>query len=652
IESGQKNASVEIQTIDNLVALANANFQIVISNVKGAKIENKLIDVIIIDNEPQLTFDNKFSVTEGHEVIIELTLSAPATQQVTIHYQTSSSESDEASNKQSGNEETGTATYEAKAGEDYTAVDSVAYIAAGATSTTITLNTFHNASTDNGLFFYFIVDNIEGASLALKQSKIEITDNKNNNTLPSLHFIESAQVVEGEQLTVAFSLSEVSPVDISFKYQTIDGTAKTGTDYNGSSGEVTIQAGFKIANITVDTINNSNNHEFTQFLLTLSDIQGVQIDNRQAIITIEDKTPSLSFATTYSVVEGKDITIDFNLPKLGAVGHDITFDYKTINNSAIAGTDFTSASGRITIVAGSSQARLTLKTSVNSKRQESSLFYLEISNIKGAKSAYSQTAITIEDKTPELTFNSELSVEEGDELTVNFTLQKALQHTISFDYKTIASSAVAGKDFTATTGKVTILAGSTTANIKLATLVNKEKQDSTQFILQLTNLTGAKAAQNQAIITIEDNTPEFSFNNEINVKEGELLLVDFTLTESISHDITFDYKLVNGSAVADKDFVSKTGTVTLLAGYKIAQLSLTSLDNIEKQEDSQFILELSNINGGKTANKQAIITIKDNTPELTFNTTYAVKESDQVIINFSLSKPTLHDVTFDYKTTN
>ncbi|MCP4326073.1 MAG: hypothetical protein GY787_30405, partial [Alteromonadales bacterium] len=256
------------------------------------------------------------------------------------------------------------------------------------------------------------------------------------------------------------------------------------------------------------------------------------------------------------------------MPTLGAVGHDITFDYKTINNSAIAGTDFTSVSGKITIVAGSTQARLTLKTSVNNKRQESSLFYLEISNIKGAKSAYSQTAITIEDKTPELTFNSELSVEEGDELTVNFRLSKAVQHSISFDYKAINSSAIAGKDFTATTGKVTILAGSTTANIKLATLVNKEKQDSTQFILQLTNLTGAKAAQNQAIITIEDNTPSLSFATTYNVVEGKDITIDFNLPTlgAVGHDITFDYKTINNSAIAGTDFTSVSGKITIVAG--------------------------------------------------------------------------------------
>ncbi|MCP4325168.1 MAG: hypothetical protein GY787_25660, partial [Alteromonadales bacterium] len=155
IESGQKNASVEIQTIDNLVALANANFQIVVSNVKGAKVEHKLIDVIIIDNEPQLTFDNSYTVLEGNQVNITLTLSQAVQRRIAVHYET--------------------ADGSAKAGEDYKAVDSVIYFEPGERNTTVTLTTLVNENHDD-LSFYFKVSNVVGASETNTESLIEVSN--------------------------------------------------------------------------------------------------------------------------------------------------------------------------------------------------------------------------------------------------------------------------------------------------------------------------------------------------------------------------------------------------------------------------------------------------------------------------------------------
>jgi hypothetical protein len=623
ILAGSTTVTVPFTTLINEDKLQSTQFILQLSNVTGAQIDNSQIVISIVDDTPELSFESEYRVDEGDNLSVAFFLAQPVQHNISFDYQTIDSS--------------------AVAGDDFTASTGSINILAGSTTATLQLTTLINETKQQSTQFVLQLSTINGAQVPQKRATITIVDDT-----PELSFNSEYRVDEGDNLSVIFTLQQAVQHNISFNYQTINSSAVAGDDYTAVSGTATILAGSTTTTVPLTILTNNDKQQSTQFVLQLSTINGAQVPQKRATITIVDDTPELSFNSEYRVDEGDNLSVIFTLQQ--AVQHNITFDYQTIDSSAVAGDDFTASTGSINILAGSTTATLQLTTLINETKQQSTQFILQLSNVTGAQIDNSQIVITIVDDTPELSFNSEYSIDEGDNLSVIFTLQQAVQHNISFDYQTVNSSAVAGDDFTASTGSINILAGSTTTTVPLTSLINEDKQESTQFILKISNLTGAKAVQNQAIITIEDNTPVFSFNSDMSVKESELLPVEFTITEPLEHDITFDYKLIEGTAEANKDYVGQTGSVTIPAGYKFAQLFLTTIDNINKQSDTQFILALTNTHGGKASHHQTIITIEDNTPNLNFTTTHEVKEANNLVVNFSLSKATPHEVTFKYQT--
>lgn len=95
---------------------------------------------------------------------------------------------------------------------------------------------------------------------------------------------------------------------------------------------------------------------------------------------------------------------------------------------------------------------------------------------------------------PELSFTASVSspaLSEGDSDTANmtFTVEISAPQTrdILFDYETIDGTAVAGEDYTATTGTKTIAAGQTTQTVDVPILGDTDEESDETFTLRAFN---------------------------------------------------------------------------------------------------------------------------------------------------------------------
>lgn len=60
-----KKLSLTIKTIDNAITQLLNDFFLEISNVNGANITKTKLNIVINDNKPELSFENKYTAQEG-----------------------------------------------------------------------------------------------------------------------------------------------------------------------------------------------------------------------------------------------------------------------------------------------------------------------------------------------------------------------------------------------------------------------------------------------------------------------------------------------------------------------------------------------------------------------------------------------------------
>jgi glucose/arabinose dehydrogenase len=103
------------------------------------------------------------------------------------------------------------------------------------------------------------------------------------------------------------------------------------------------------------------------------------------------------------------------------------------------------------------------------------------------------------------------------------SLDSASANTVSVQYTTANGTAVAGSDFTATSGTLTFAPGQTSRTILVRTLDDGLSEGSETFTVTLSNPVGATIADGQAVGTITDNEPpprQLSIANATAVEGG------------------------------------------------------------------------------------------------------------------------------------
>ena len=99
--------------------------------------------------------------------------------------------------------------------------------------------------------------------------------------------------------------------------------------------------------------------------------------------------------------------------------------------------------------------------------------------------------------------------EEGTDETIDFavTLSRAASGTVAVAYATADGTATAGEDYTARKGQLTFDPGETEKTVRVPVLDDAIDEGEETFTLRLTNASGARIADGEAIGTIENSDP-------------------------------------------------------------------------------------------------------------------------------------------------
>ncbi|MGV6853356.1 MAG: beta-propeller fold lactonase family protein [bacterium] len=220
------------------------------------------------------------------------------------------------------------------------------------------------------------------------------------------------------------SLNQSTDQDVSVNWSTLDGTATGGAacnnlvDYLSDSGSVTIPAGQTSAMISVNACGDVVIEENENFVVVLSSPVNaiVQFDRADGNILNDDGQPQLTVSdlVVYEP-QGGMISRGFNVQLSRAYTQDVTFNYATADDTAIAGLDYTSASGASVIPAGQTSINIPVNFSADIVAEGPEAMYLDVNNVVNAVVADGRGmgVILDSDTEPQTEFDNDLSQNDG-----------------------------------------------------------------------------------------------------------------------------------------------------------------------------------------------------------------------------------------------
>jgi hypothetical protein len=319
-----------------------------------------------------------------------------------------------------------------------------------------------------------------------------------------------------------------------------------------------------------------------------------------AVETLEDRlTPAGSFSIgDVTIVEGNTGSLNALVPVTltGAHGNNVTVEYKTADGSATAGSDYSAVSGRLTFNKNQTTKSIVVPILGDRLVESSETFSVQLANAKGASIADGVGVVTIADNEPRVGISNP-TMWEGDTgtatMTFTVTLQRPYDLPVTINYATGGGTATPGDDYAPASGTVTIQPGQTAQTIPLA--VNGDRLVEADESIQV-NLTTPDSytttTNNTGVGTILDNEPHISIADAVQDYYAETITFYVSLRIQYDQVVTVDFNTLDGTAVADIDYLATFGTLTFNPGDTMQTITVQLINTAPS--DLYLLVQLSN----------------------------------------------------------
>ena len=551
----------------------------------------------------------------------------------------------------------GTANGTAVAGSDYVATSGVLNFPAGDTSKTFTVQVNGDVFFEPTETFVVNLSRARGAKLGDKAGTGTIT---NDDASPAFS-IGDVSVVEGNSGTTSavfpVTLTASGPAALTVAYETVEGTA-SAADFTATTGTLTFQPGDISEPIAVPVKGDILDEPDQTFMVSLSSPVGATITDGEATgtITDDDDSPraSISDAVGAEPADGEANDAVFTVSLSAPSEQLVSIDYSTTGDTAVENTDYTATSATVNIPAGETQASISVPLTFDDISEvPNEHFTVTLANPSNASlhDATGQGTILDFDALPAITASS-VEVQEGNEgsptASVVVSLSIASSEQVTVDYTTADGTALAGQDYSSTSGPVTFAAGERSKNVDVDIIGDLVDELDEELALNLSNPNGGAAtvlAGNESTpITIADDdaTPLLSIG-DVNIVEGDAgtAVATFTVTASGVSDrvMSAAYALENGTAAGASDFVATGGTVTIPAGQTSDTIDVPVIGDKVDEPNETYFVQLSNFQNGVGGDDRGAGTITDNDKSSTVTGLKVRKRPARMIVKGTLRKP-------------
>ena len=308
-----------------------------------------------------------------------------------------------------------------------------------------------------------------------------------------------------------------------------------------------------------------------------------------------------------------DLPVRLSVPGLSTV----TVAYTNANSSAIGSTscnfDYVGVNGTLSFAPGETTKTIRIDLLDCPDVEGFQSFTLELSSPTNATIARASTRVGIVDNdtlaaTPAL-FVRDTTADEKDgnarvSVLLGGTAGQATGSTVTVTYTTLNGGAIAGSDYTTTTGTLTFAPGETAKTILIPISDDTTTEPTESLTLELTNPTNATITKESGTIRIGASdaaavgAPALSAPPDVIVGEGDGF-VDLPVRLSVPglSTVTVAYTNANSSAIGSTscnfDYVGVNGTLSFAPGETTKTIRIDLLDCPDVEGFQSFTLELS-----------------------------------------------------------
>jgi uncharacterized repeat protein (TIGR01451 family) len=459
----------------------------------------------VVADQPQISIGDVSVNPEGTAVSTKnatFTISIDQTSgsDVTVHYATSDV----------------TATQPA----DYTSTSGTATITAGNTSTTVNVPIVQDSLDENDETFHVDLTTPSGAIILDNQGTGTIVD---DDSAPTVSIGDATQNPEGNSgtttLNLPVTLSAASGKTITVNYATSFGSASAGADYTTQTGTLTFNPSVTSQNVGVPIVGDTIDENDETFTVTLSTPSNVAINDGTATGTItDDDDPPTIAVNDVSVNEGNSGTTPatFTVSLSQQSGKAITVQYATSDDSATQPSDYTTASGTLTLNPGDTSKQATVNVNGDTTVEPNEAFHLDLTAPSNATiaDALGIGTITNDDSvtppaTPTLAIGDATVDPEGNSGTKDaqftVTLSAPAISAVTVGYATADGTATVPGDYTAGAGIVTFAVGESSQTIAIHVVGDTVPEPNETFGVILSLPSGATISDGNGVGTIVDD---------------------------------------------------------------------------------------------------------------------------------------------------
>ena len=326
-----------------------------------------------------------------------------------------------------------------------------------------------------------------------------------------------------------------------------------------------------------------------------------------SLVSCPPPTPVVSVGD--AAVDETDATVsaDFVVTLSNPSSQQVSVSYATgpapSGTPATLGLDYQPATGTLSFAAGETMATLSVDVLGDDSDEPDESFAVNLSNPVNASLGDAQGVATISDDDPPPGLSlGDASTPEGDSGTrdalFTLSLSVASGYDVTVSYSTFNGTAVAGADYVASMGTLTLPAGAASITLAVPVLGDTLDEVDEQFALTLSGAVNASLADaTGAGSIVDDDGPGVSIN-DASVAEGDAgntsAVFSVRLSAPSPQVVSVGYAASDGTAVAGLDYVAVSGTLSFAPGLTLRTLAVPVIGDVLDEADETFHVALSN----------------------------------------------------------
>jgi subtilisin family serine protease/Ca2+-binding RTX toxin-like protein len=404
-------------------------------------------------------------------------------------------------------------------GTDYTTIPTTVTFAAGSSTALVNLNVIDDTLVEGAETATLTVLSGTGYTVGTSASAIvNIADNDPPQVSVVATDANAAETLLGTTPNPGqYTLTRTGPTTSSLTVNVaLSGTATNGTDYTIIPTTVTFAAGSSTAVVNLSVTDDTLVEGTETAILTVTSGTGYTVGTvASAIVNIADNDPPQVsvVATDANAAETLLGTIpnpgQYTLTRTGPTTSSLTVNV-ALSGTATNGTDYTIIPTTVTFAAGSSTAVVNLSVTDDTLVEGTETAILTVTSGTGytVGTVASATVNIADNDLPIIDLSANQTVVEGitspQNVIYTVTLSSDSTETVTVQYATVNNTAIAGSDYTATSGTLTFDPGVTSQDIIIPILNNSLNEAQETFNLTLSSPTNAQLGTSITVTTITD----------------------------------------------------------------------------------------------------------------------------------------------------